>query len=92
MPSYTAYVEREMGSVVALVKVLQSRPESLVDTYLLLMPPAAQSAAEFQRLCELKVGAAVGGARVRGAAGGSGSEWGSGTGSWPGRLGQGAAC
>ncbi|GLI62858.1 hypothetical protein VaNZ11_005587 [Volvox africanus] len=54
IPAYTAYVEREMGSVVALVKVLQSRPEQLVDTYLLLMPPAAQSLMEFQRLCELK--------------------------------------
>nr|BCL66276.1 hypothetical protein [Volvox reticuliferus] len=54
LPAYAAYVEREMGSVVALVKVLQSRPEQLVDTYLLLMPPAAQSLMEFQRLCELK--------------------------------------
>nr|BCL66141.1 hypothetical protein [Volvox africanus] len=54
LPAYTAYVEREMGSVVALVKVLQSRPEQLVDTYLLLMPPAAHSLMEFQRLCELK--------------------------------------
>ncbi|KXZ52139.1 vps53 [Gonium pectorale] len=53
-PAYMAYVEREMGMVVAAVKVLQSRPEQLVDTYLLLMPPGAQSPAEFQRLCDLK--------------------------------------
>eukprot|EP00198_Chlamydomonas_reinhardtii_P007003 XP_001696339.1 subunit of GARP complex [Chlamydomonas reinhardtii] len=78
MPSYTAYVEREMGSVVALVKVLQSRPESLVDTYLLLMPPAAQSAAEFQRLCELKTDllalyqARAAGQAAAGGAGGAG--------------------
>ncbi|KAG2492670.1 hypothetical protein HYH03_009085 [Edaphochlamys debaryana] len=54
LPAYAAYVEREMGAVAGLVKVLQSKPEQLVDTYLLLMPPAAQSAAEFQRLLELK--------------------------------------
>ncbi|GFR43120.1 hypothetical protein Agub_g4124 [Astrephomene gubernaculifera] len=54
MPAYSAYIEREMGFVVALVKVLQSRPEQLVETYMLLMPAAAQSPAEFQRLCELK--------------------------------------
>nr|ADI46829.1 VPS53Bf [Volvox carteri f. nagariensis] len=52
--AFTTYVEREMGHVVALVKVLQSRPEQLVDNYLLLMPPAAQSLMEFQRLCDLK--------------------------------------
>nr|ADI46897.1 VPS53Af [Volvox carteri f. nagariensis] len=54
LPAFTTYVEREMGHVVALVKVLQSRPEQLVDNYLLLMPPAAQSLMEFQRLCDLK--------------------------------------
>jgi hypothetical protein len=45
-----------MGVVSGLVKVLQQRPEALVDTYLLLMPPAATSLMELQRLCELKVG------------------------------------
>lgn len=56
MPAYCSYVEREMGAVVNLIKVLQSKPEQLVDTYLLLMPASAQSLNDFARLCELKVG------------------------------------
>lgn len=54
MPSYTNYIEREMGSVVNTVKVLQSKPENLVDTFLLLMPAGAQNLQQFTHLCEMK--------------------------------------
>jgi hypothetical protein len=47
LTQYTAPLQ-----VVALVKVLQAKPENLVETFLLLMPPAARNAAEFQRVRE----------------------------------------
>eukprot|EP00803_Ostreobium_quekettii_P001132 evm.model.scf_469.3 EVM.evm.TU.scf_469.3 scf_469:18127-25928(-) len=54
LPSYATFVEREMGAAISLVKVLQSKPENLVDNYLVLMPDSAQHVAEFQRAVELK--------------------------------------
>ncbi len=54
--SYTHYIEREMGGAVSLVKVLQAKPENLVDTFILLMPPSQRGAADLGRVCELKVG------------------------------------
>jgi len=54
--AYCAYVEREMGAAVSVVKALQAKPENLVDTYLLLVPASARSAQDFMRLCDLKVG------------------------------------
>jgi hypothetical protein len=58
---YSHYVEKEMGGVVALVKVLQAKPENLVETFLLLMPQAARNAAEFQRVGGLVAGRGGGG-------------------------------
>lgn len=55
MPGYDAYIEREMGSVINTVKVLQSKPENLVDTFLLLMPAQSQTVAHFGHVCEMKV-------------------------------------
>jgi hypothetical protein len=55
MPGYDAYVEREMGSIINTVKVLQSKPENLVDTFLLLMPAQSQTVAHFGHVCEMKV-------------------------------------
>ena len=50
-------------------QVLQSKPENLVDTFLLLMPAHAQGAQDFVHVCEMKVregGAAwVGGTGTR---------------------------
>ena len=37
------------------VKVLQSKPENLVDTFLLLMPTPTHDLATFQKLVDLKV-------------------------------------
>ncbi|MEW5319490.1 MAG: hypothetical protein WDW38_010638 [Sanguina aurantia] len=54
LASYFTYLEREMSSLMHLVKVLQSKPEYLVDTYLLLMPATAQTLPEFQRVCDIK--------------------------------------
>ena len=50
LPSYTSYIEREMGTVVNTVKVLQSKPENLVDTFLLLMPVSCHP--RLQRACK----------------------------------------
>ena len=36
-------------------QVLQSKPENLVDTFLLLMPSHAQGVQEFVHVCEMKV-------------------------------------
>ncbi|GMH38305.1 hypothetical protein BSKO_06189 [Bryopsis sp. KO-2023] len=52
--SYNAYVEREMGLTISLVKVVQSKPENLVENYLVLMPETAQNVADFQRVLDLK--------------------------------------
>ncbi|GAX83739.1 hypothetical protein CEUSTIGMA_g11164.t1 [Chlamydomonas eustigma] len=52
--SYSNYIEREMGAVVNTVKVLQSKPENLVDTFMLLMPAHAQGVQEFVHVCEMK--------------------------------------
>ncbi len=41
--------------VCACLQVLQSKPENLVDTFLLLMPVSAQNIAEFAKVCEMKV-------------------------------------
>lgn len=47
-------VNREMGAVVNTVKVLQSKAENLVDTYLLLMPAGSQNVQQFSHVCEMK--------------------------------------
>mmetsp|Transcript_28777 Transcript_28777/g.63416 ORF Transcript_28777/g.63416 Transcript_28777/m.63416 type:complete len:903 (+) Transcript_28777:134-2842(+) len=54
VPNYVHYVEREMGAVINMVKVLQSKPENLVDTFMLLMPAQSQNMHEFVRVCEMK--------------------------------------
>ena len=51
---YCQYVEREMGAAVALVKVLQARPESLLDAFILLVPPPQRSAHALARVCEVR--------------------------------------
>ena len=53
---YAHYVEREMGAATNLVKVLQAKPENLVDTFILLMPTGAKTAQDLARICELQVG------------------------------------
>jgi hypothetical protein len=35
---------------------LQAKPENLVDTFILLMPPASKTQQDLARVCELKVG------------------------------------
>lgn len=50
--SFGAYVAREMGKAEALLKVVGSRPENLVDNFFTLMP--AGLPADFQRILELK--------------------------------------
>ena len=55
LPGFSSYVEREMGAVVNTVKVLQSKPENLVETFMLLMPAQSQTAQQFHHLCEMKV-------------------------------------
>eukprot|EP00775_Hariotina_reticulata_P007996 gene7996-8194_t len=52
--SYAHYVEREMGGAVNLIKVLQAKPENLVDTFILLMPASAKTPNDLARVCELK--------------------------------------
>eukprot|EP00798_Chlamydomonas_sp_ICE-L_P013814 gene13814-19730_t len=52
--SYTHYVEREMGAVINMVKVIQAKPENLVDTFMLLMPQQLQNQTELVRVCEMK--------------------------------------
>lgn len=52
---YAHYVEREMGGATNLVKVLQAKPENLVDTFILLMPASAKTTTDFVKVCELKV-------------------------------------
>ncbi|KAK9786068.1 hypothetical protein WJX73_001616 [Symbiochloris irregularis] len=47
------YVGREMGKVEALLKVVGSRPENLVDNFATLMPTG--NAADFQRILDIKV-------------------------------------
>lgn len=51
--SFASYVTREMGKAEALLKVVGSRPENLVDNLFTLMPSG--SPADFQRILELKV-------------------------------------
>ncbi|CAL5224462.1 g7153 [Coccomyxa viridis] len=51
--SFSGYVAREMGKAEALLKVVGSRPENLVDNFFTLMPSG--SPADFQRILELKV-------------------------------------
>jgi hypothetical protein len=55
--SFAAFVAREMGKAEALLKVVGSRPENLVDNFFTLMPTG--SPADFQRILELKVRARV---------------------------------
>lgn len=50
--SFAGYVAREMGKAEALLKVVGSRPENLVDNFFTLMPSG--SPADFQRILELK--------------------------------------
>lgn len=50
--SFSGYVAREMGKAEALLKVVGSRPENLVDNFFTLMPSG--SPADFQRILELK--------------------------------------
>ena len=50
--SFSGYVAREMGKAEALLKVVGSRPENLVDNLFTLMPSG--SPADFQRILELK--------------------------------------
>ncbi|KAJ9504635.1 hypothetical protein QJQ45_030391, partial [Haematococcus lacustris] len=52
--SYNTYVEREMGAAINTVKVLQSKPENLVSTFMLLMPANLQTPADFARVCDMK--------------------------------------
>ena len=52
--SFSGYVAREMGKAEALLKVVGSRPENLVDNFFTLMPSG--SPADFQRILELKAG------------------------------------
>jgi hypothetical protein len=47
----------------ANAQVLQSRPEALVDTFMMLMPSSAQNISELARLCEIKVGSLTGSVR-----------------------------
>lgn len=54
--SYVSYVEREMGGLMKVAKVLQAAPDQLVDTFLLLMPSGSQAHVHFVRVVELKVG------------------------------------
>ncbi|EIE27794.1 hypothetical protein COCSUDRAFT_26904 [Coccomyxa subellipsoidea C-169] len=51
--SFSGHVAREMGKAEALLKVIGSRPENLVDNFFTLMPSG--SPADFQRILELKV-------------------------------------
>ncbi len=51
--SFTGHVTREMGKAEALLKVIGSRPENLVDNFFTLMPSG--SPADFHRILELKV-------------------------------------
>ena len=53
-PALQGYVGREMGRVEALLKVVGSRPENLVDNFATLMPLG--TAADFQRILDIKVG------------------------------------
>lgn len=50
--SFSGYMAREMGKAEALLKVVGSRPENLVDNFFTLMPSG--SPADFQRILELK--------------------------------------
>ncbi|KAK9858463.1 hypothetical protein WJX84_000384 [Apatococcus fuscideae] len=52
-PSFATFVGREMGKAEALLKVVGSRPENLVENFFTLMPAGA--APDFQRVIELKV-------------------------------------
>lgn len=49
----TGYVGREMGRVEALLKVVGSRPDNLVDNFFTLLPSG--TAADFQRILDIKV-------------------------------------
>ncbi|CAL8463747.1 g3281 [Coccomyxa elongata] len=51
--SFTGHVTREMSKAEALLKVIGSRPENLVDNFFTLMPSG--SPADFHRILELKV-------------------------------------
>ncbi|KAK9815375.1 hypothetical protein WJX72_002419 [[Myrmecia] bisecta] len=51
--SFSGFVTREMGRAEALLKVVGSRPENLVDNFFTLIPTGA--AADFQRIIDLKV-------------------------------------
>lgn len=51
--SFSGHVTREMGKAEALLKVIGSRPEVLVENFFTLMPSG--SPADFQRILELKV-------------------------------------
>lgn len=55
LASYTQYVEREMNSAISLLKVCQSKPDTVVDNYLVLMPQSMQNTIQFQRVVELMV-------------------------------------
>lgn len=55
LTSYNTYVEREMGLTISLVKVVQSKPENIVENYLVLMPETAHNVTQFQRVLDLKV-------------------------------------
>ncbi|KAF5837073.1 Vps53-like protein [Dunaliella salina] len=59
---YSVYVQREMGTLNNMMKVVQSKPENLVSTFMLLIPPALQNTVQFARICELKhaIGARIG--------------------------------
>ena len=37
------------------MQVVQSKPENLVSTFMLLMPPTLQNTVQFTHICELKV-------------------------------------
>lgn len=55
LSSYNSYVEREMGITISLVKAIQSKPEDLVENYLVLMPETAQNVVQFQKVLDVKV-------------------------------------
>jgi hypothetical protein len=49
---YLRLAERDMAAAVALVKVMQARPEHVADAYSLLMPAHLQTPGDFARACE----------------------------------------
>ena len=51
-PGGNSYIQRELGRAEALLKVVGSRPENLVDNFFTLLPAGGQ--ADFLRILDLK--------------------------------------